>query len=317
MITEPILLKLLRKTKLFYTKSGFTNKYVTYSPEETNLLIKNNLENNKPFLVVKFGTNELENYTTFLSEEKNPSIKDFIYAIRNLKNYSSTLCFNRLCREAGFFPVDYELGKKWKDLVKSDILQIDMMVSYLKLEKYIENQINHTIKIHFDGFLKPFLFDEPWTQLLANKKVLVIHPFADSIKSQYKKREKLFNNLKVLPEFAELHIIKAVQSIANNETEFNSWFDALKYMENEIDKVDFDIALIGCGAYGMNLAAYCKRKGKIGLHMASYVQLLFGIYGTRWENDPEVSPFINENWIRPLESEKPKNFKIVENGCYW
>ena len=88
-------------------------------------------------------------------------------------------------------------------------------------------------------------------------------------------------------------------------------------MEDEIDKVDFDVALIGCGAYGMNLAAYCKRKGKIGIHMASYVQLLFGIYGVRWEDDPKVKPYINEFWIRPSESEKPANFNSIEQGCYW
>lgn len=317
MVNEPILLKFLRKIKIFYTKSGYTDKYVEYSPEDTNILLKKCLEYNKTFLVIKFGTNELENYTTFLSEEKNPSIKDFAYAAKNLKNYSSSLCFNRLCLEAGFFPNIPELGIKWKDLVKEDIKDIDMMVSYLKLEKYISKELKHTKKIHFDGFLKPFLFANPWTQALENKKVLVIHPFADSIKAQYEKREKLFDNPKVLPKFSELHVIKAVQSIANNETEFNTWFEAFEWMKSEIDKIDFDVALIGCGAYGMDLAAYCKRKGKIGLHMASYVQILFGIYGTRWEDDPSVKPFINEYWIRPLESEKPKNFKVVENGCYW
>ena len=89
-------------------------------------------------------------------------------------------------------------------------------------------------------------------------------------------------------------------------------------MEEQIDQVDFDVALIGCGAYGMELAAYCKRKGKIAIHMASWVQMLFGIYGNRWLNDqPEYRGFINPYWIRPMDSEKPENLDKVEKGAYW
>lgn len=43
-------------------------------------------------------------------------------------------------------------------------------------------------------------------------KVLVIHPFEDTIKSQYQKREKLFPGTDILPEF-ELKTLKAVREI--------------------------------------------------------------------------------------------------------
>lgn len=120
-----------------------------------------------------------------------------------------------------------------------------------------------------------------------------------------------------MPEFKKLTVIKAVQSIAGNKVPFNTWFDALDYMKSEMDNSDYDIALIGCGAYGMHLAAHAKANNKIGIHMASNLQLLFGIYGKRWENDEKYNRFFNEYWIRPLETEKPKNSDRVENGCYW
>ncbi|WP_274095727.1 hypothetical protein [Riemerella anatipestifer] len=41
-----------------------------------------------------------------------------------------------------------------------------------------------------------------------------------------------------------------------------TWFDALEDMKNKIDLVDFDVAIIGCGAYGLPLASYIKNKGK-------------------------------------------------------
>lgn len=169
-----------------------------------------------------------------------------------------------------------------------------------------------------DGFYAPWLYENPWTRVLKGKKVLVIHPFVHSIESQYKRRELLFENPDVLPEFASLHVIKAVQSIAGEETEFASWFDALEYMKGEMEKIDFEVALIGCGAYGMPLAIHAKRLGKIGIHLAGWTQMLFGIYGKRWIQDqPQYAKYINEYWVRPSDDEKPIRALGVEGGCYW
>ena len=75
----------------------------------------------------------------------------------------------------------------------------------------------------------------------------------------------------------------------------------------------FDIAIIGCGAYGMPLAAYCKQIGKKAVHLGGATQLLFGIKGKRWDN----YSLYNDYWVRPLESETPRNAGKIESGCYW
>lgn len=77
-------------------------------------------------------------------------------------------------------------------------------------------------------------------------------------------------------------MIRAVQSLGGN-SQFKDWFEALEYMKTEIDKVDYDICLIGAGAYGFPLAAHVKRQGKQGVHLGGALQLLFGIKGKRWE----------------------------------
>jgi hypothetical protein len=93
-------------------------------------------------------------------------------------------------------------------------------------------------------------------------------------------------------------------------------------MKCEIDKADFDVCLIGCGAYGFPLAAHVKRMGRKAVHFGGSLQLLFGIKGKRWE-DPNYNPvynyakLMNEHWIRPDESEKPSIASKVENACYW
>ena len=72
------------------------------------------------------------------------------------------------------------------------------------------------------------------------EKVLVIHPFVDTIKKQYEKRDKLFENSK-LPTFESLECVRAIQSNAgeNEAIEFSSYFDALESMKAEILKKIF------------------------------------------------------------------------------
>ena len=88
-------------------------------------------------------------------------------------------------------------------------------------------------------------------------------------------------------------------------------------MNNEIDKIEFDIAIIGAGAYGLSLAAHIKRSGRKAIQLGGATQILFGIRGHRWETHPIISNFFNEHWINPNEGEIPNGYKNVENGCYW
>ncbi len=111
---------------------------------------------------------------------------------------------------------------------------------------------------------------------------------------------------------------KAVQTLCNEQdSRFNTWFDALKYMIEEINKIDFDVAIIGCGVYGLPLTAAIKDMGRQAVHLGGATQILFGIIGKRWENNEFFSSRVNEYWIRPSENERPKNSDAVEEGCYW
>jgi hypothetical protein len=165
--------------------------------------------------------------------------------------------------------------------------------------------------------LEPYMHERPWSRWLEGKRVLVIHPFTDTIALQYAKRAVLFDNPLVLPPF-DLQLVRAVQSIADNATPFASWFDALADMEAQIDRLDFDIALIGCGAYGLPLAAHVKRMGRKAVHLGGQTQLLFGIKGKRWETGhPEIQRMFNAHWVNAAETERPQGLMRVEGGAYW
>ena len=177
-------------------------------------------------------------------------------------------------------------------------------------ERVFAQQLSSATKVSLDD-LQPYHHADPWSEALAGKTVLVIHPFTKSIQAQYQKRSLLFDDPRVLPDF-ELKTITAVQSIAyNTSSVYSTWFDALDHMCDQMTSTAFDVAIIGCGAYGFPLAAFAKRLGKQAIHLGGATQLLFGIKGKRWG---EIG---NEHWTRPLTEEHPQGFDKVEGGCYW
>ena len=98
--------------------------------------------------------------------------------------------------------------------------------------------------------------------------------------------------------------------------EHTDWLSALESLKDQIDLHEYDILIAGAGAWGLPLAVYAKRSGKIGYHLGGPTQILFGIKGRRWDAN-RVSEYYNEHWVRPLESETPKDNTLVEGGCYW
>lgn len=127
----------------------------------------------------------------------------------------------------------------------------------------------------------------------------------------------LFENQSILPDFSLL-TVKSVQSVGDNTGGFSNWFEALNHMKRELVKKDFDIALLGCGAYAFPLAVYIKSElKKQSVILGGALQILFGIKGARWDNHPIISELYNEHWVYPLEEEIPDGHKKIENGCYW
>ncbi len=273
--------------------------------QEANRIIGNAIMAGDPFMVGRFGSSELEAMQTV-----NDTNDGF--------DYSPEKALHQLCYYSGFFPEDKELLKKFAKMMRDSTYQADMIgVWNLKFEDYeIKKNGNNPMICKLEA-IEPFFSENPWTKNLEGKRVLVIHPFSETIKRQYSKRELLFNNKDVLPEF-ELIVQTAVQTIADNrDGRFTDWFEALDYMYDRAMSVDFDVAIIGCGAYGFPLAAKIKKAGKIAIHMGGATQCLFGIKGKRWENNKLYmdNGLINSYWIRPIE--QPLNYNKIENGCYW
>lgn len=291
-----------------------------YSGEQGNDYVREILSHAPNGLcVAKFGTTELRNLVAFIADgHRVKTLQEIYYYIRGYQELFPNSTIAALCHYSGFFPMDLELGRKWCGMVLEDVKDIDILGSYQRIERRIAKELQHTVKIDIQSYIAPFLYEHPWTSALQGKRVLVVSSFSDSIAKQYARRELLFDNPEVLPEFAELITMPAVQTLACNPSEYPDWFAALESMKQKMSVIDFDVALIGCGAYGMHLAVHAKRIGRIGIHTAGWTQMLFGIYGNRWLNDePQFKRFINPYWVRPSTEETPANAQSIENGCYW
>lgn len=244
--------------------------------------------------------------------------------------YAKSLGFKKTYKEsvrtaahnnAGIFPsTDEGLEAFCQEIIRC-MPRVDMLAFYpVNMFEYWENQCENLEFIAHPQMFEPYLFetDTPWTMALKGKRVLVVHPFEDSIYRQYEKRERLFNGRKILPDF-DLRVVKAVQTIAGNvDPRFGNWTEALDYMTEEALKQPFDVAILGCGGYGFPLAARLKTEaGKPAIHIGGATQILFGIKGSRWTSRADYAHIFNENWISPTENEKVSGSQKVEGGCYW
>ena len=323
-----IIFKILRRIYLFLQKKlnknakrkheKFNSANTINGPQKASDIIYEALISDKPIMIGRFGATELSCLANYLRVKGEKKYWSFIKG-EDLGWWWDERILRQMHVNAGFYPATINNVEKFCELMINDIPELDIMGSWLIHEKLFSVSLENTHKLCFE-LLSPYFALKPWTQALEGKNVLVVHPFAKTIEKQYEKRHLLFEK-PILP-FFKLKTIKAIQTIAGNTSEFETWFDALDYMKNEIDKMDYDICLIGCGAYGFPLAAHVKRRGKKAVHLGGSLQLLFGIRGKRWE-DPNYhgtynyAALMNDYWVKASEEETPPNANRVEESCYW
>lgn len=320
-----LLLLGLRKLYLSVTKPKLSLLECELDSNKANDLIFNALMDDKPCMITRFGAVEisaLNNYVGIVNDKHN--VWKFIKGETPEWWWNEGIRF-AMKNNAGFFPTTDQNLLKFGSLMLNCIKSIDILGSWQPYE-HIFLKYFSTAKLVHIFLLDPFWSKLPWTRALEGKKVLVIHPFAELIKNQYyERRENLFQNKKILPQF-DLRVIPAVQSVGGN-SEYTDWFQALEYMKEQVDKQDYHICLIGAGAYGLPLAAYIKNKGKKAVHIGGPLQLLFGIWGKRWNNPHYASNILNfegaylsmknSYWVEPSEKLRPVNYQDIEGGCYW
>lgn len=281
------------------------------------------LNSDRPLFIGRLGAVELVAFLNYLQingrlpQEESFRLKDYFFD-RTLPNWWSVGSQRSMCSNAGFFPSNEETLSQWGGVMEEDLKEVDILLRWLKNEKLILPLNNEMNFLAYRNIEHPYLFKNPYIECFEGKRILVISPFSETIRHQYKNLEKIWINKKSMCPHYDLITLQSYNILGGerNGVDVNNWFDALNKMKEAISHIEFDIALIGCGAYAFHLAAHVKRLRKKAITTCGSTQLLFGIYGNRWENFLTVNNILNNYWTRPFDV-KPKGYEKVENAAYW
>ena len=290
------------------------------SLENSNIYLINLIKNsdNKPFLISRLGIGQ-ETVTTYNYMACGRFSERNIYGLSNnngiyCKSTDDVILF---CKSYDDTLRNSNAIALWEPPLVNDILIP---------QNYFCKKYDKLCRLCVDVLEPPKIMVDtnivPWTHSLKGKKVLVINPFVKSFKKQLDNNFVFFNKSKknIFLDNQEFMFYKTYNTSAGNHIHKN-WLETYMLMCKDISNIDFDIALLGCGGYGLPLCNFIKSKlNKSAIYIGGSLQLLFGVIGKRWEEDDIWKKIFDKeetNFIRPEESEQIKNKELVEEGCFW
>lgn len=230
---------------------------------------------------------------------------------------------DELENNAGIHATSNESLKKYVDILVNSYHSCTCIAEWDKSGKVYEitgrgqeliaKQTPHIPKINALA-LEPYYFENSWMEKMSGKRVLIVHPFVESCKKQLPNLSAIFP----IPWFTNctFEFVKPPITLAGNHNNID-WHEHYTTCINEIKHIEFDIALVAAGGYGMLLSDFIFTMGKSVIYVGGALQIFFGIIGKRWFDNKEIMKLVNDEWIRPSAKEKPENASKVERGCYW
>ena len=184
-----------------------------------------------------------------------------------------------------------------------------------KSQEWIAEKTPHISKIDALS-LEPYYFQDSWMPHIKGKRILVIHPFASTFEKQVPKLKEIFPNRSWF-EDCSFEMIKPPMTMAGNHGN-KDWQEHLAEFLPKLDDIEFDIALVAAGGYGMLISDYLftERKKSV-FYIGGALQIFFGVIGKRWFTNSTIMKLVNDSWTRPAMEERPQQYTKVEKGCYW
>jgi hypothetical protein len=261
----------------------------------------------KPLAIGKLGSVELQAVRHYLLERGNESWQE------------KTAIYRRfLYTNAGVFPDEPSTYVKYCEYLLGDVLpEMTHIITWFNNgeQRIVNRHCKNYTPISIMG-CAPYLWPRPWSMALAGRKALIVHPFKDTVLTQYPKLKGIWGDRQIFPEF-ELDVLRVPHSPALVPPKDKNWFETLERLKDQMAAKLFDVAIIGAGAYSLPLAVHARSLGKQGIHTGGETQFLFGIKGGRWDKMPKHYKYYNKFWIRPVEADTPHGNNMIEGGCYW
>lgn len=247
--------------------------------------------------------------------------------------------------EAGIYPVSMQyaynvVNPKTIEIMKQcDILGFVDISGEIKRDNRFLNQFPDIPMFFGDDFLivDPGALlgysihgnvQNPWTENLAGKKVLVISSHYESIMRQWENIDKVWgNNKNKIVPFDFVGCIRTphhplIDSRQNPNC--NTWEDTIEYTKSQLDSYDYDVVLTSTSHQSPFYAVHAKEKGKVGIQTGGVLQLFFGVLGNRWTKAPiyqNWAKMYNEHWIYPFKNDEPQEIGKIRHletsFAYW
>ena len=305
------------------TAYNHTNGYRSFSFTNDNIIlgkyIFNKLSRNENFIIPRIGG--IENNYALIGNNINcvtrKNIKDYLNktlkvmkknAGIQLINTNSIRAYSQLYLDA-FKNCDIYTGwEPWGDVYSG------IKNSHNEIRKtFPDKKIIWAFSLDIFHYIRSM----PWTFTLKGKRILIISPFADSMREKDNIREKMYG-VDLFPE-CSITYIKPPQTQGDEPSqvfihELESFYVKLDAISNS-----YDVALVSAGGYGNLICNHIYITGHSAIYIGGVLQMYFGIFGERWlrERSDILRLYLNEHWTRPKHEEKPINYENVENSCYW
>lgn len=279
---------------------------------ESHHCVGQQIMNQTPAAIGKIGSTELLGLKNLSLYKKNES---------HLQSKQGQRAIYKLYKNSGVFPQDKSTYLDFCNTYTESLSKMSHLAPWFPKgePRIIKHYAQQAVMISDNPlFLLPLSPDnkDHWTHNLQGKTILTVHPFTQTITDQFPRRSKIWpGDAPFLPE-CTLKTLKIPLYDAIVPSPYSNWFEGLSEMKAQMSAIDFDVALIGAGAWSLPLAVHAKELGKIGIHLGGATQLLFGIKGKRWDSKGDPY-FYNDSWVRPSSDETPETADIVEGGCYW
>lgn len=277
---------------------------------EDTLRIKQVIESNEPFFVGRIAGVELNAAHHLLKGEED----DFRYHLTALES------------NAGIYVRDDDSFKEYATRLVASYDHCTMIAEWEKVGKVysftgpgqelITERTPEIPKINALA-LEPYYFKDSWMDALKGKRILIVHPFVETMKKQSTQLATLFPGRSWF-EDCTFTFLAPPLTLAGNHQE-RDWQEHMnEFLETLRPLQEYDVALVAAGGYGMIIADVIYTEcHKSVIYIGGALQIFFGIIGKRWFDNKQVLQLMTDEWVRPGAAEKPANFTRVEKGCYW
>lgn len=232
---------------------------------------------------------------------------------------------------AGLFPGEKAFYESYSRVFQEAVSALDVIGISSKTDTGFEGDlVNH---FQFPGLLTRYKSLSPdrsipaddsncFLPALRGKRILIVNPFAKLLAARATR--EIFEGVWRVAgkQFFEPSSVQSIEFPYGFAREtwrlYPSTLELQHEVEAEIDRRDYDIALIGAGGMGIPLAAHVKQMGKVALVLGGYLQIVFGVKGNRWNTRAEWrDTYYNEWWIDMPEAYRPKRGDDTGDYSYW